>query len=740
MNKKFLFVLGAILVSLFVTGSVLACEPEQPDPPTCPDGYIEEVPPEWISEECSCPTIEYTYVWETWEWDWDSWEWVPVKRNEGPYFVTYNKSNDPHKCHRPSTRQLRNLGMSHRAAIDFTQNHPQWMNAECEGGYWTDPVCVPDHDYNIHKHQTADCDGYSRLINLYDGDDFVETLYSDSGNWTDPYTTESLTAMTFDVPSEYGEDVSFTELSEPENCLIVRAYKAHQAYLDNNCEGVKRVINLYEGPVGNPYQTLVTTLHNETTLFTKKYVAETIPAETIDVPSEYGEDYTFAAMEEPATCVVDMPSLSVGGCMMGASGPWNLTGYGKNSTAHWRLVRYGSGEILDLGVIAPGGSASAQTSSAGTWVKQFYNEDTGTWQQRGGTHVTATNQWPEQACPGTHDYSIRIIVKNDCDGWTRKVNLRDFGSWVEVLYIETGTWDDPYVLETEPGVTFDVPDQYGIDDVVFEDLHEPAECLVSLEHQVNLGLENTCEGWSITPTTANGTCQVTGAASGSWTDPYTTEQATTSYSCTWDDQFETTQTVTIDEPTDCLVTLGHDPLIAVNSDCRGWSVSLTDTEGGEITAASPGTSGRWNKKYKQETVTISITVTWPDGHSETFQKTAKEPASCVELRPVTNRPMWLLVGADGRLCMLFSDSHPSVLRQNQLCFRCDSDDWQAINAPCAGRIYDDGTDFGWWPCDSVVESFGFNAEDSRLWMDDLISVDNGSWVYKTCEEIGYCEE
>jgi len=54
--------------------------------------------------------------------------------------------------------------------------------------------------------------------------------------------------------------------------------------------------------------------------------------------------------------------------------------------------------------------------------------------------------------------------------------------------------------------------------------------------------------------------------------------------------------------------------------------------------------------------------------------------------------MWLLTrsGRNGdQLCMIISETHPSVERQQALC------GWVATNAPCADYVYDDDT----WSCD-----------------------------------------
>ena len=49
-------------------------------------------------------------------------------------------------------------------------------------------------------------------------------------------------------------------------------------------------------------------------------------------------------------------------------------------------------------------------------------------------------------------------------------------------------------------------------------------------------------------------------------------------------------------------------------------------------------------------------------------------------------------------CLLISDTHPSVERQNQACFPRLIPDWQATNTPCAAMVYDDDT----WYCDKFT--------------------------------------
>jgi len=167
----------------------------------------------------------------------------------------------------------------------------------------------------------------------------------DKGPWTDPYTTEMLPGLTFYVADEYGDDVVFDDLYEPTECQILKTYKTHQALLEDNCEGIHRVIHLYEGPVSDPYRDLILDWkYDKIVLFTDIYTAEVIPAVTVDVPDDYGPDYTFGAMYEPEVCLVVLehafsldldndcegwlvtPSASDGGVWDGSilSGPWTV--------------------------------------------------------------------------------------------------------------------------------------------------------------------------------------------------------------------------------------------------------------------------------------------------------------------------------------------------------------------------------------------------------------------------------
>ncbi len=202
------------------------------------------------------------------------------------------------------------VGPSHQDGRDIIPPIPFYVpagqNWDTLGiSIWNNECEIPEtHEYTIKSHQAADCDGYSRAINLYDFGVYQGHLIYEHGLFVDPYEVEpGLPAASYAIPSEYGGGVvGFDALPEPAECQIFRTYKAHQAYLADDCEGIRRVINLYEGPAGDPYQTLVGTHYNEVVLFSDPFTIETIPPVTVDVPEAYGPDYTFAAMDEPDTC------------------------------------------------------------------------------------------------------------------------------------------------------------------------------------------------------------------------------------------------------------------------------------------------------------------------------------------------------------------------------------------------------------------------------------------------------
>ena len=66
-----------------------------------------------VAEECeyTCPVIVFKWFNKT-------------------FHIEYEKSQDPHKCHRPSDNDLRDLGMSHTARLAFKRIHSEWKDAK----------------------------------------------------------------------------------------------------------------------------------------------------------------------------------------------------------------------------------------------------------------------------------------------------------------------------------------------------------------------------------------------------------------------------------------------------------------------------------------------------------------------------------------------------------------------------------------------------------------------------------
>ena len=210
------------------------------------------------------------------------------------------------------------VGPGHQGGEDIIPPVPVFLplgqNWDTVGqAIWENGCEVPVHELAfVH---TKDCVGWSYGYVL----DGVETIIA-SGEWVDPYGKPEKIFVSFEVFLPKGEIANRSPifgpwyLVEPADCQIFRKYKAHQAYLKDNCEGIQRVINLYEGPASDPYATLVGTLYNETVPFVDPLVLETIPAVTVDVPAAYGSDHIFAAMDEPefcySTCALDVFSRS----------------------------------------------------------------------------------------------------------------------------------------------------------------------------------------------------------------------------------------------------------------------------------------------------------------------------------------------------------------------------------------------------------------------------------------------
>lgn len=227
-----------------------------------------------------------------------------------------------------------------------------------------------------------------------------------------------------------------------------------------------------------------------------------------------------------------------------------------------------------------------------------------------------------------HEYSLNVIETSDCEGYYRKINLRDYGKWIKSLYKDAGPWTDPYTIEMLPGLTVSISEEYGAD-VVFGDLYEPAECLVVLKHNRKIKVTKDCDGWSTTASSSDGGIATPlTPTSGVWLDPYTREKITVKYHIVWPDGYEKTVKKTFKEPKKCLVTLGHDFEIIGEADCNGWSFTASSNDGGVITPGGQ-TAGAWLDLYTLESASITYDVTWPDGFAVSSFDSVTEPEECL---------------------------------------------------------------------------------------------------------------
>ncbi|HDN59073.1 MAG TPA: hypothetical protein ENF20_03870 [Candidatus Marinimicrobia bacterium] len=125
-----------------------------------------------------------------------------------------------------------------------------------------------------------------------------------------------------------------------------------------------------------------------------------------------------------------------------------------------------------------------------------------------------------------HDFNIKKIERSDCDGYYRKVNLRDGDTWIKSLYMDQGSWSDPFITEKLSAYTFPVPDVYG-EDVVFDELSELESCL---DYDWGIGyVDGGCGFDKVVPwVSGNGWYETNMPGSSpyvfSWVDPYSLER------------------------------------------------------------------------------------------------------------------------------------------------------------------------------------------------------------------------
>lgn len=142
------------------------------------EAYDETIPgqcyPAVTHEECTttCPTATWPKQWYYVNGHNGGW------RSFGPITFTYDKSSDPHKCHRPTGASL---GVPSQLMDDFNDDFDEWVTKECgtrcsglcytvtcetvvDEPAYCDPDTVIHHDAVTHEETVVIEDGYYETV------------------------------------------------------------------------------------------------------------------------------------------------------------------------------------------------------------------------------------------------------------------------------------------------------------------------------------------------------------------------------------------------------------------------------------------------------------------------------------------------------------------------------------------------------------------------------------------------
>ena len=150
-----------------------------------------------------------------------------------------------------------------------------------------------------------------------------------------------------------------------------------------------------------------------------------------------------------------------------------------------------------------------------------------------------------------------------------------------------------------------------------------------------------------------------------------------------------------------------DPLtVTIHSDGMGYTVT---GPAGDYFTMTDHCNGTWKYKslpYQENSFTFYYRIPadkdWgPIAHVTAAGEGLRDEdfRSCEAGKDRDLFKMWLLMrGEEG--CILLSETHPSVERQQALCFPASDPDWTADRVACVGYVTADD----YWPCDV----FGFS--------------------------------
>ena len=256
-------------------------------------------------------------------------------------------------------------------------------------------------------------------------------------------------------------------------------------------------------------------------------------------------------------------------------------------------------------------------SSGDTWFIRWHSDP--------GSFGSATANGT--LCHQSH--TVTWATNADCTGWNATYSIDGAAT---VVY-DSGTWSNPYILETASPKAFTVPeipgDTYDYPNAPNVTVNEPAGCQQT--HTVTYGFGNSCNGWNAWYSIDGGNLVI--YASGSWSQPFVLEVANVPaediptiagqlYDNPHKDGF------VINESRDCHAT--HRVTWATNANCTGWIATYS------IDGAAPVVydSGMWRNPYVLESAnpkafTIPTAAGEVYDHPNSPNVTVNEPERCL---------------------------------------------------------------------------------------------------------------
>ena len=286
--------------------------------------------------------------------------------------------------------------------------------------------CQQTHQVSWDK--TSNCEGWSAFYSIDGGPNQVYA----SGSWSKPYVLESVEVPAFNIPENAGELYSADQapavtIDEPKGCQ-----QTHQVSWDktSNCEGWSAFYSIDGGP-NQVYAS---------GSWSKPYVLESVEVPAFNIPENAGELYS--ADQAPAV-TIDEPK----GCQQTHQVSWDKTSNCEGWSAFYSI---------------DGGPN--QVYASGSWSKPYVLESVEVPAfniPENAGELYSADQAPAVTIdePGTcqNKHVVTWNTSQDCKGWEAFYAI-DGGA--PVVYA-SGTWKNPYVLESVDVPAYDLPPLSG---------------------------------------------------------------------------------------------------------------------------------------------------------------------------------------------------------------------------------------------------------------------------------------